>query len=179
MTPHNEENTAQKSSKKHWLLLLLLLLAVLAAGICIGGFLGNKPAPAPTGGVTFDPNAGAYQEAEADEQTTQGVSIPGKSTMTIPANQTEVAVDFYNPEQNDGLYYLTYELRLLDSSEKGYEVLYSSGLIPPNQHIQKIALSHGLHAGTYEAILHVQPYRMDEGRTPTNNADMKTKLIVQ
>ena len=30
-----------------------------------------------------------------------------------------------------------------------------------------------------EAVIHVQPYRMDEAKTPTNNADMKTELIVQ
>ena len=33
-------------------------------------------------------------------------------------------------------------------------------------------------SGNYDAVIHVQPYHMDENKTPTNNADMKTNLIV-
>lgn len=60
----------------------------------------------------------------------------------------------------------------------GYEVLYKSGLVEAGNHIQKITLSRGLAEGTYDAIIFVQPYRMD-GITPTNNAETKTQLIVK
>ena len=116
---------------------------------------------------------------EVESVPTQGVAIPGWSTITIPANSTEVTVDFMNPIENKDLYYLTFELRLKDNSKEGYEVLYKSGLVEPGLHIQKINLSKGLPTGEYDAVVHVQPYRMNEEKTPTNNADMKTKLIVK
>ena len=89
------------------------------------------------------------------------------------------SVDFYNPVENEGYYYLTFELRILDDSDEGYEVIYSSQLVPSGKHIQQITLSRALEAGEYEAVVHVQPYKMDEAQTPTNNADMKTTLIVK
>ena len=58
-------------------------------------------------------------------------------------------------------------------------MLYSSGLVEPGKHIQQITLSRGLEKGVYEAVVHVQPYRMSEARTLTNNADIKTVLIVK
>lgn len=134
--------------------------------------------PAKPGGVQLDPNQGSYIDPNQGNGTSsQGVSIPGWGTITIPANKTDVTVDFYNPEQNNGLYYLTFELRLPDEYG-GYEVLYKSGLIQAGNHIQKITLSHGLAAGTYNAVIFVQPYRMD-GITPTNNLETQTLLVVK
>lgn len=132
-----------------------------------------------------DPNAGEYVEPEEDvepekyDTASQGISIPGWNTLNIPEHQKEVAVDFYNPEANKDKYHLTFELRLPDDSEQGYEVIYKSGLIDPGLHIQNITLSHELDAGTYDATIHVQPYRMDESKTITNNADIQTQLIVK
>lgn len=132
-------------------------------------------------GLTIDKNAGEYVAPveEESEIPSKGVAIPGWGSLTIPENTTDVTVDFMNPEDNKDLYYLTFELRLIDDSEQGYEVLYKSGLVEPGLHIQNITLSRGLEAGEYDAIIHVQPYRMDENKTSTNNADMKTKLIVK
>ena len=138
--------------------------------INIGGGSGNE--------LVVDPNAGDYVEPEK-EGPSQGVAIPGWGTITIPVNTKDVTVDFYNPVANKDLYYLTFELRLPNDSDEGYEVLYKSGLVEPDKHIQKITLSHGLEAGTYDAIIHVQPYKMDANKTPTNNADMKTTIVVK
>lgn len=124
-----------------------------------------------------DPNAGEYVAPEADGEVSQGIAVPGWSSLSIPVNETDVTVDFYNPEENMGQYQLTFELRLPDESEQGYEVLYTSGLIDPGLHVQHITLSRGLEAGVYDAIIHVQPYRMNE-YTTTNNADLQTRLIV-
>lgn len=130
-------------------------------------------------GLTVDPNASEYVEPEVENVPKQGVAIPGWSSITIPANMKEVKVDFMNPIDNKDLYYLTFELRLPGKTENDYEVLYKSGLVEPGLHIQKITLSRALSAGEYDAVVYVQPYRMDEQRTPTNNANMKTKLIVK
>lgn len=53
-----------------------------------------------------------------------------------------------------------------------------SGLVDTGLHIQTINIARGLEAGTYDAVIHVQPYRMNGAQTPTNNADMRTQLIV-
>lgn len=166
---------------KKWglFVLILLLICLLGFSIGIGISLNDQPSSYPNpGGVQLDPNQGDYVDPNLGNHTpAQGVSIPGWGTITIPVNQTDVTVDFYNPKQNEGLYYLTFELRLPDGNG-GYEVLYKSGLIEAGKHVQKITLSHGLAKGIYDAIIFVQPYRMD-GVTPTNNAETQTLLIVK
>lgn len=124
----------------------------------------------------LDPNAGEYAEP-AKLEAAKGVAIPGWSEIYIPSDQTEVEVDFYNPEENGNMYFLTFELKIPDGSEDGYETLYHSGLVPAGLHIQNITLSHGLEAGVYDAVIHVQPYDADS--VATNNADLETKLIVE
>lgn len=105
--------------------------------------------------------------------------IIGREALTISADTKEAAVDFVNPEENAQLYYLTFELRLYNDNGQDYEVLYTSGLVEPGKRIGSVTLSRELEKGVYNAVVHVQPYRMNEERTPTNNADMKMKLIVR
>jgi hypothetical protein len=180
LVSESREQKPRLSTKLLIPLLMLLFALVAAVGILAGIRLASRSNTTAAGGVglTIDKNAGVYVAPEAEEAP-QGVAVPGWGSITIPAGQTEVAVDFYNPEANADQYYLTFELRLTDDSEQGYETLYTSGLVEPGLHIQKITLSHALSAGEYDAVVHVQPYRMDEAQTATNNADMKTTLIVQ
>ena len=163
---------------------LIVIIVILALALVIGGvvvipkLIGNDSgATFSTGsganahGLSFDENAGAYQAQTVVSKP--GVTVPGWSSITIPANTTEVTVDFYNPTNNDGYYYMTFELKLADG-----ESLYQSCLVRAGDHIQHITLSHGLAAGTYDAVVHVQPYTADDAMTATNNADMKLQLIV-
>ena len=176
----------KKSGKKKWIILLLLLL-LLAAGVFViaGGLTLIFPGLAPGsgssplgGGLVIDPNAGHYVAPESPERA-PGVAIPGWGSMTIPANtQVLDMVDFHNPIANDGLYYLTFKFCLLNANGEISEVLWESQAVPPGKHIQKITMSRGLPAGTYDAVIHVQPYRMSD-ETPTNSANMKTTLIVK
>ena len=186
----NNTNIEQKNDNKDTkrnviiaLLILIILLLLLTIGILIFNFgYCNRPiASTPDiGGVglVIDENAGEYVEPEKPAPA-QGVAVPGWGSIVVPANTTEITVDFFNPEENKDLYYLTFELRLIDENTGNQETLYTSGLVEPGLHIQKITLSRPLEAGEYDAIIHVQPYRMDEARTPTNNADMETKIIVK
>ena len=171
----------KKKQWKKWGLGILILLLFSLFGVAVGLGISFITSPSPSqnpGGVQLDPNQGDYVNPNSGNHAqSQGVAIPGWGTITIPVNQTEVTVDFYNPKQNEGLYYLTFEFRLPDGNG-GYEVLYRSGLIEAGKHIQKITLTHGLKAGIYDAIIFVQPYRMD-GITPTNNAETQTRLIVK
>ncbi len=127
-------------------------------------------------GMLIDSNAeDSVKDQSIDGE--QGVAISGFSTITVPQGEKNVTVNFYNPDKNADMYYQTFELRLIDDS--GYETLYTSGLVEPGKRIEHITLSRGLESGVYQAVVHVQPYCMDEDRTPTNNADIKTELIVE
>ena len=128
------------------------------------------------GGLKIDTNAGDYVLPVVDSKVEPNVAIPGWGRITLPANTEYVTVDFYNPEENEGLYYLMFELRLL-TDNGGYVSLYKSDAVPPGKHIQSIKLNQTLSPGTYNAVIHVQPYRMSD-ETPTNNANMKTTLVV-
>ena len=166
-------------------LLVIIVLGGAAAFLYVGGFikLGNTPAAVPThssggSGLFIDPSAGEYvAPTKAPLDTKPSVALPGWGTITIPANTIDIGVgiDFRNPEKNEGYYYLTFELRLADG-----ESLYKSGLVEPGKHIQKIKLSRGLSAGTYEAFVIMQPYNMDAGITPTaNNGQVKITLVAK
>ncbi|MCM1505803.1 MAG: hypothetical protein NC177_01530 [Ruminococcus flavefaciens] len=184
------ENERKKLTASKWFKPLAVSVPVLIAGIIISSpFIKDYKEPSPTDisiseedggeGLQKDPNAGEYVEPVKQETENSGVSVPGWSSLNIPAETSEVTtVDFFNPEENAEKYSLTFELRIPEEDGEGYEVLYTSGLVDPGLHIQKINLSRGLEAGVYDAIIHVQPYRMDENNTATNNADLQTKLIV-
>ena len=161
-----------------WIVLMAVVAAV-AVGVTL---LITQPwagDDSPSGGgLIIDSGAGDYVAPTVDSKIEPNVAIPGWGKITIPAGTTHVtSIDFYNPERNEGLYYLTYAL-LLPTAGGESEVLYQSDAIPPGKHIQSITLSRPLDAGTYSAVIHVQPYRMSD-ETPTNNANMKTTLVVR
>ena len=124
--------------------------------------------------INIDPNAGNHGTPNPPANTAGGgVAIPGWSSITIPAGQTEVTVDLPNPAANAEKYYLSFEMRLADTGE----VLFSTGYVAPGQSINKVTLTRPLEAGTYNVIIRVQPCRADGSLT--NNADMATILIVK
>ena len=182
----NEPKTEQHSSDRKWkILVVILAVLLLLCGGCmiIWGGVPFSPAAAPNDGgstsqgvgLVVDPNASEYVEPTP----APGVAIPGFGEMTIPANTKELSgINLYNPKENEGWYYLTYKLCLLDKKGEVSEVLYESQLIPPNNIIEDITLSRGLAKGTYDAVMKVQPYRIADN-TPTNNADLKLTIIVK
>lgn len=152
-----------------------LLAFNLAMCFCIAGTKENS-APPTAGNVIFDP--GSEDERPGTHETVKGPTVKGFSSLTIPADVDAIAIDLYNPIENSGLYYMTFELRLPDDSEQGYEVLFKTGYLAPGKHIYQVALSHSLQAGEYETYLFVQPYRMKDA-TPTNNVSARVKLTVK
>ena len=173
---------------------LIVLLALLA--VTVGLFVwqnqsANRGAPeatlsptvepSPTVEMQIDPNAGE-QVTPTPAPTDPAVANPGRGSITLPAGVTEAATTLKNPEANEGWYYLTFEMRLPtvdeETGEESYEVLFTTGLIPPGQYCNQVTLTRALEPGEYNVILHVQPYRMSD-KTPTNNADTETVLIVE
>ena len=188
-TKSNEQTTEPKveqhSSDKKWKILVVILavLLILCGTWIIWGGVPFFPAAAPNdggsssqgGGLMIDPDAGEYVEPERPP----GVAIPGFGTMTIPANTKELkGINLHNPIENEGWYYLTFKLCLLDENEQVSDVLYASQLLPPGLYIQDITLSRGLAKGEYDAVMKVQPYRIAD-TSPTNNADLSLTIIAK
>lgn len=141
----------------------------------------KEPAEKAGPKLEIDPNAGA-RVTPTPAPREPGVAIPGWGSMTLPSGTTEAPAALRNPEENEGYYYLTFELRLLtrdaQTGEEGYEVLFTTGLVPPGQYVNQVTLTRELEPGEYTAVVHVQPYRIAD-MSPTNNADMETLLIVK
>ena len=187
-TKPNEQTTEPKveqhsSDKKLKILVVILAVLLILCGTwIIWGGVPFFPAAAPNdggsssqgGGLMIDPDAGEYVKP-----IVPGVTIPGFGEMTIPANTKELkGINLHNPSKNEGWYYLTFKLSLLDKNGEVSETLYESQLLPPGLYIQDITLSRGLAPGTYEAVMHVQPYRIADN-TPTNNANMRVTIIAK
>lgn len=180
----------RQQRKRMQLLIALAAVVVLAVvAVLIWKYAQPEaaPVPAPTASPTptaeleIDPNAGE-RVTPTPAPTEPGVAIPGWGSITLPAGVTEAATTLKNPAANEGWYYLTFEMRLPtvdeETGEESYEVLFTTGLIPPGQYCNQVTLTRALEPGEYNVILHVQPYRMSD-KTPTNNADTQTLLIVE
>ena len=186
----NETNSSRhrRRGKRMQMLIALLAVVVLAVVAALVWKYAQPEAipaatatPAPTAELKIDPNAGALI-TPTPAPTEPGVAIPGWGSITLPAGVTEASTTLKNPEANADWYYLTFEMRLPTVDEEtgaeSYEVLFTTGLIPPGQYCNKVTLTRALEPGEYNVILHVQPYRISD-KTPTNNADMETVLVVE
>lgn len=180
--PQNNEEKSNKIMKRLFqlvvILLLIIIIILLLLRSCGDGWQ-QQPTGPTGGGVGFDPNAG--NDTKPDDPTTTkrpGVVVPGWPYISIPCDQLEVPVDFFNPEANAGWYHITFELRLPTDSGIGYEVLYTSGLVEAGKHIQKITLNRALPEGVYNAIIFVQPYRVED-HSPTNNIELETEITAK
>lgn len=179
----------ERQKKSKWALGALLAVVVLEAVAAVLIWQSTKPeaAPVPTASPTptveleIDPNAGELV-TPTPAPTEPGVAIPGWGSITLPAGVTEASTTLKNPDANADWYYLTFEMRLPivdeETGEESYEALFTTGLIPPGQYCNQVTLTRALEPGEYNVILHVQPYRMSD-KTPTNNADTETLLIVE
>lgn len=163
----------------------VIAIVIIAVLVILGGIgffvytnMGNdNPGTNPATQGSKNPSGSniGFEDDQGDvvKKGSSGITIPGWKEISIDAGTTEVYVDLYNPQQNEGKYYMTFELKLAGTGE----TLYASKLVKAGDHIKKITLSKPLDRGTYDAVLHVQPYTADEALTPTNNADIKLKLI--
>ena len=158
--------------RKNYFIGLLLLIMLLTLAGC------SSTSDTPKYSLEVDPNAQVISDKFEEEVVSKTVAIPGWNSISIPTGYNEVYVDFYNPDVNVDMYNLEFEWRLLNDDGESYEVLYKSDLIAPGEHTEKIILSKSFEVGEYETVIFVQPYKISDN-SPTNNANMNTKLIVR
>ncbi len=126
------------------------------------------------GNSIFNPQ---FEEDQFKEQAISGVSegikIPGYSTIVVPYGANDVEVNFFNPEEND--VYFEISLVLSDSNTE----IYKSKLLAPGQHLYNITLNESLGIGTYDMNIVYNTYSMDGNYTPKNGASVACELEVE
>lgn len=170
------ENDKDKKKDKSLLFIILISSLIISIGLVIGlnynKIFGNSNSVSKEKiKQQIDENADEFFEKKDSNEP--NIIMPGWKQIIIDADTTDISgIDFYNPESNKGYYYLKFQLKIKD------EVLYESNLVEPGKHIQKIKISRPLKAGVYDAVVFIQPYKLDM-ETPTNSGEVKVKLIVK
>ena len=77
-------------------------------------------------------------------------------------------------ESKSDCFYMTFALYLKENDE----LLYQSGLVSPNNYIQKMEMARPLKKGSYDAYIIIQPYRSDK-KTKTNQGVVNLTLNVK
>jgi len=162
------------------IIVLLLLIGALWIGLKWSDWFTDEPSGSSQvsqeGLPDIDPNASDWNGGQLPDKTEDapavGIKIPGYPSVTIPANEKDVAVALLNPEGNPC--YFVFELVLKENDE----ILYTSKLVPPGQAITQISLSRKLKAGNYDATIQITTYSI-ENQSPMNGANVETLLVVQ
>ena len=153
--------------------------------------------------ITFEENASKYKSTKI---SSKNITLPGWRELSLSVDSSLEArgIDFYNPSSNlfyrcprcleivvDGrcenceenfdieelvedCFYLRFSLIL----DEGDEVIYRSGLVAPDLHIQSVNLTRVLESGDYSARVLIEPYGKDMA-TPLNKGEVKLTLHVK
>ncbi len=170
------ESSKEKRNNNRLVLIVIICSLIISVGLIVGlnyNTIFGKNDTVSKEKIKQQIDEDASEFFEKQEEDAPNIILPGWKQITIDANTTDITgVDFYNPDANKGYYYLKFQLKI------GDEILYESNLVEAGKHIQKIKISRPLNVGVYDAIVFIQPYKMDM-ETPTNNGLVKIKLVVK
>lgn len=156
-------------------LLILLALALVSGGVLLAANWNNWFGKAPSGVNPWKPeidkDAGEYIGKDPQDQggAPMGIKIPGYSSITFPANETQMHAAFLNPEGNPC--YFVFKLVLKDTGE----VLYTSKMVPPGKSVNEITLTRPMEPGSYPAVIQISTFDMETGSS-MNGANVSTVL---
>lgn len=145
--------------------IVLIGIAVILAAAAI--YQNTRPKEVTSFVPEFE-QAQSWQTTE--ESTEKGIEIPGYSTISIPADTTDVQIELTNPEENEVYFQITFLI--------GEEQIYQSKLIRPGDHLYDITLDRALEAGEYELTIQYDTFSMDETYSPRNGATVNCILKV-
>lgn len=153
--------------------------------------------------IALDENAAKYQSTRV---SSKNITLPGWRELSLSVDSSCAAkgVDFYNPSDNlfyrcpkcleiittercenckerfekeelvEDCFYLRFSLIL----DEGDELIYRSGLVAPDLHIQSVNLTRVLEPGDYSARVLIEPYGKDMA-TPLNKGEVQLVLHVK
>ena len=153
--------------KKYLLLILLLLLIIVIVVLCL--WL-SKPdnkdnLPIDDAAVTWE----GEQELLHKKSSENKIAIPCFDSLVFNANQTEQAVNFYNPQKNSCLFKMGLYVN--------EDLLWESGYVQPGDGYYTITINQSLNAGEYPGYLLVNCFLSDG--TELNSAKVEFTLISQ
>lgn len=164
----------------------------------------EKPLTSKTGEkLALDDNAAALKKSS---DFYRGIVLPGWRELTVSVDEScqATGIDFYNPTDNlfyrcprclnvvaekrcdkceenyekkelvEDCFYLRFSLILDDNDE----LIYQSGLVAPDLHLQSVNLTRVLEPGDYSARVLIEPYGKDMA-TPLNQGEVKLVLHVK
>ena len=116
-----------------------------------------------------------YDDVKSDflDNEDEVLSIYGIKEIKIKEGSNEAELYYLNPEQNADKYYIVVSIRLKESNE----LIYSSDLIPPGKGLSSIELLRSFECGTYDAVFHIQSYKMND-LSSAKAADLDIRIIV-
>lgn len=147
------------------------VLIVIAILIIILLMRGCNASDSQAGGMTYDENAHDYT-VSLPVADTNGIAIPGYSTVYFPSGEKNVPMTLYNPDKNTCLF--QFELYINDETEP----IAETGLIEPGKAVESVVLSRALKSGNYKLKIKVNTYTDDGQLTPLNNALVSAELCV-
>lgn len=80
-------------------------------------------------------------------------------------------MELMNPEENEVYFEISFYLPETD------EIIYTSDLIRPGQHLYEITLEREMEAGEYPLTIRYAAYSADENLTPKNGAEVNCTLV--
>lgn len=144
--------------------------------------LGEEKVPASVSLAPVEsasPTATPANESVSSIDLNARVTFPGFSSLSAKINDDGVAelmTQLYNPEKNGGKYYFIFEIRLINL-DGSFKTVYSSDKCYSGVPVSGGKLEGNFVEGTYNVVLHLQPYRLSDD-TPTNNSEQIIKLYI-
>lgn len=164
---------AQKDKTKIFIGVLIAVILILASAVVYFAFFSDSRQDDINSGKGLSLAADAEvwdKTLENSGNESAGIKIPGYGEITVSQNAEKANITLVNPEGNPC--YFEYTLKA-DGS-----VLYRSDLIEPGKAVKEIPLTNVPQPGTYDLVLQIKTYSLDENLSPMNGAEVKTTLVV-
>ena len=147
---------------------ILLVIILLVMAVFVGIYLSSNK----DSNLSDDGSAVKWNGEQSLPKPTLGnapaIEIPGFTELVLIADQTEQAVNFYNPKNNDC--YFQMNLYVKD------ELLWQSGNIAPSKGYYQIELNKSLECQVADGYLKIRCFKKDG--TELNSATVKFKANI-
>lgn len=172
MKENNPRSTRTKEKKRKWLLLFLLLFLVLF-GLYRCGMFGSKDDSRIIIGAGVQQGVPSKNRDEPGSNGTEQVSIQLNARPTFADGVSVGDLNIVNPATN--VLYLEADIRLTETDE----IIYQSGVIPPDHFVGEDKLMRNLHQGEHEAVATVTLFDPNEQDQQFNQYTFSLVIIIE
>ncbi len=153
---------------KKFLLLFLVLCGLVGGYFGYQYYLENQPESIP-----LDGDIAVYERPEniPENYDPDYITIPGYGELKMEADTDVLYVALWNPEENPC--YFQFAIRL----EETGEVLYESGLIPPEYAVTEVTLNRTLEQGIHDVVISITTYDIDDYTIQLNGGEVVTTIV--